>query len=237
MSDVDARLHDSWTRNAEAWTSAVRGGHIPSRRAGTDEAVITLCSRVLAEPDPGAGRALRVLDVGCGEGWLARALAAPGVEVLGVDGSAPLVAAARAHDAPSTARFALATYETLIADPASASGPWDLVVCNYSLLGHPLAPLLAALAGRLAPGGHLVIQTVHPWTAAGDGPYEDGWREEDFAAFAQPFPSPMPWYARTLASWVDELRAAGLQIRRLVEPSHPEAARPLSLLILAARAE
>ena len=237
MADVDARLHESWTVNAAAWTSAVRGGHIASRRAGTDDAVLAACAAVLSEADPGQGRRPRVLDVGCGEGWLARALATPTVDVLGVDGSAPLVAAARAHEAPTAARFAVATYHELTDDAECAPGPWDLVVCNFSLLGHPLAPLLASLADRLAPTGRLVIQTVHPRTVATDGPYEDGWREEDFAAFAQPFPSPMPWYARTMASWVNELSAGGLRIVRMVEPAHPDGGRPLSLLLLAARAE
>ena len=38
--DRDRALARSWEANAAAWTAAVRGRLIPSRRAGTDEAVV-----------------------------------------------------------------------------------------------------------------------------------------------------------------------------------------------------
>jgi 2-polyprenyl-3-methyl-5-hydroxy-6-metoxy-1,4-benzoquinol methylase len=230
----DVRLRDSWDSNAAAWTRAVRGGSIASRRAGTDAAVLAACTRVL---DAAAGRGARpprALDVGCGEGWLAHALARSGAEVLGIDGSRALVA--EATTAGGAARFEAVTYDALAADPARAAGPWELIVCNFSLLGDPLAPLLAALARRLASGGQLVIQTVHPWVAAGNGAYVDGWREETFASFDEPFPASMPWFARTLSSWVAELRAGGLALLELAEPAHPDSGRPLSLLLTCGRA-
>lgn len=233
---VGAELRESWEANAAAWTRAVRGGAIPSRRAGTDAAVVALCRRLLAEADAGRedGSRPTVLDVGCGEGWLARELAAAGADVLGIDGSQPLVEAAR--EAGGGACYEVASYERLVADGEVVAGPWSLVVCNFALLGDPLAPLLGALGRRLAPGGRLVVQTVHPWTAAGDGPYADGWRVERFDAFAERFPAPMPWYARTLGSWVAELRTGGLSLLALEEPLHPDGGRPLSLLLLCGRA-
>ena len=234
-----ARLARSWEANADAWTAAVRGGAIASRRAGTDAAIVAACAAALPSLDGAA-----VLDVGCGEGWLARALAAHGARVLGIDASAPLVEAARAAsrevepDAggapdPSRMRFEVATYETLIADPTCAAGPFALVVLNFALLAEDAAPTLAACARRLAPGGRAIVQTVHPWVAAGDGPYESGWREETFATFAVPFPATMPWFFRTLADWHAMLDAAGLRLKRLHEPLHPETRRPLSLLLVA----
>ena len=66
---LSTRQHESWHPNADAWIDAVRSGSIGSRRRGTDAAVVAACA---AQPG------LRVLDVGCGEGWLARALAAQG---------------------------------------------------------------------------------------------------------------------------------------------------------------
>ena len=236
MSDDRAtRLAESWTTNAAAWTRAVRDGQIASRRLATDAAAVAAVADALA-----ARGGHRVLDVGCGEGWLARALAERGAEVLGVDGSEPLVEAAAAHDVPAdparpAPSFGVATYDDLERRADVAAGPFDLVVCNFALLGDPVAPLLLALTRRLAPDGRLAIQTVHPWTAAGDGAYADGWREETFAAFDLPFPATMPWYARTLGSWVAELRRAGLRLDALHEPVHPESGRPLSLLLVCAR--
>ena len=78
QSDLEYRLHLSWNANARAWTKAVREQLISSRRVVTDAAIV----EVLVALQP-----RRVLDVGCGEGWLVRALNERGIEAFGVDGS------------------------------------------------------------------------------------------------------------------------------------------------------
>lgn len=213
------RLIRSWTGNAAAWTAAVRDGRIESRRLATDAAILDALRAL---------RPARVLDVGCGEGWLCRALAAHGIEAVGIDVSAPLVDAARAA---GSGRFEVLPYAGL-ADAARRLGNFDALACNFALLEEDIVPMLRDLHVLLAPGGHLVIQTVHPWTACGDEAYRDGWRLEDFAAFGdQAFPEPMPWYFRTLATWLANLDDAGYRVDRLREPAHPGTARPLSLLL------
>ncbi len=215
----DARLRDSWELNAPAWTAAVRGGAIASRTAGTDAAILRACGPV---------RGRRVLDAGCGEGWLTRALAAAGAHAVGVDASTALIEAARAA---SSDRYVVADFDALSSAPDLLPGSWELIVCNFALLGDPIVPALAALRARLPAGGELLIQTVHPWVAAGDERYEAGWRVESFAGFGAGFIAPMPWYFRPLGSWVAEIRAAGLSLEGVEEPIHPELARPLSLLL------
>ena len=221
-ADRGAALAESWLANAGAWTRAVREGRIESRRLVTDAAIVD----ALVERRP-----RRVLDVGCGEGWLARALAERGIAVAGIDASPALVEAARAAGG---GEFHVLAYAELAADPRRAGGLYDAVACNFSLLDEDLAPLLAALRGSLAAGGALVIQTVHPWTAAGEGAYADGWRTESFDAF-EAFERPMPWYFRTLGSWVALLRGAGLALTVLREPLHPQTGSPASLLMVAER--
>ena len=214
-----SQIRRSWDANAAAWAQVVREGSIPSRRAGTDAAILAACLQQ---------RPRRVLDVGCGEGWLARALSTEGIDVVGIDCSAALIEVARTAGG---AAYFVTEYDSLIQDSKSAPGPFDAIVCNYSLFGDPLTPLLAALAQRLAPQGCLLIQTVHPWMAAGAGPYECGWREESFADFAADFPATMPWYFRTLESWIGELRRAGLAIVRCDEPLDPLTKWPLSIVM------
>ncbi len=46
----------------------------------------------------------------------------------------------------------------------------------------------------------------------------------------------MPWYYRTLESWLAVVRAAGYDIEWVREPAHPETGEPLSLLVAAAAA-
>jgi 2-polyprenyl-3-methyl-5-hydroxy-6-metoxy-1,4-benzoquinol methylase len=220
--DIHAGIHvditASWTDNAAAWTEAVRSKLIPSRQAGTDAAVVNACLIRGAGP---------VLDVGCGEGWLVRSLAAHGIPASGVDVSAALIGQARELGGGA---FSVATYDDLAADVVLLPGPWQTIVCNFALLGDPLHPMLAALRARLAPAGRLLVQTVHSWSAKGDAPYRNEWRTEAFDAFAVAFPTPMPWFYRTLGSWHREFAQAGLVVRRVDEPVHPVTGAPLSLL-------
>jgi len=214
----DTVLH-SWQHNAQAWIDAVRSGAIESRRQVTDQAI--LLAILGRQPE-------RVLDLGCGEGWLLRALADRGIEAAGVDGDQTLVAAARAA---GSAQVHLASYAQLAEGDVNVGRDYDLICANFALLHQDIIALLAALKGLLAPGGALVIQTLHPWSVAA-GDYQDGWREESFAGFAGAW-RPMPWYFRTLASWLNALDMAGLRLVCLQEPQHPQSAVPQALLIVA----
>lgn len=216
----ETRLQRSWRANAEGWTRAVREQRIASRRAGTDAAIVDATVRT---------RARRVLDLGCGEGWLARALSAGGCEIVGVDGSPELIAAARAGGG---ARFEVATYDELASRTAEL-GAFDAVVFNFALLDADLDTPLRAARALLRTPGILLVQTVHPWVARGDAPYLDGWRVETFADFGDGFSEPMPWYFRTLSSWLAAIRANGFAIDALAEPTDASGAGPLSLLISA----
>lgn len=219
--DNESRLDRSWRSNAAAWTRAVREQRIPSRRAGTDAAIL---DAVLASG------ARRVLDAGCGEGWLARALAVQGCDVVGIDASADLIVAANALGG---ARFETLSYTGLEARQ-SELGAFDAAVCNFALLGEDLDGPLRALGGALRPDGRLIVQTVHPWIACGDASYTDGWRLETFAGFSGEFREPMPWYFRTLASWLERFAANGFRVERVAEPVDAASGRPLSLLLQAA---
>src|SRR5476649_1481599 len=82
----DGQIIDSWHANAAPWALAVRQGQIESRLLATDRAIV---EAVLS-------RSPRlVLDIGCGEGWLARALAAHGIRVLGMYAVPELIERAR----------------------------------------------------------------------------------------------------------------------------------------------
>ncbi|MFI8483091.1 class I SAM-dependent methyltransferase [Pseudomonas sp. NPDC078700] len=220
-TDNPKALMHSWQANAQAWTQVVREQRLASRRLVTDAALLEAihgCS-----PN-------RVLDVGCGEGWLCRALAAEGIEVIGVDASQPLIVQARNADAYPQ-RYHHRGYDQL-AGEGHALGQFDLLVCNFALLEEALLPSLEALKARATSTGCLMIQTLHPWQACGGQAYQDGWRVERFTDFSDEFVEPMPWYFRTLASWLALLTEAGWQLQWLREPMHPEQQQPASMLLL-----
>jgi len=216
----EARIKQSWLDNAAAWTTAVREGQIASRRAGTDAAIM---DTVLAR------RPARLLDAGCGEGWLARAIARHGVEVTAIDGSSHLIETAREAGA---AHYLHMSYDEFIANPATAGRLFDAVVFNFSLFTENIVPVLVAARRVLVKQGTLLIQTVHPFSDAMEEDYVDGWREEDFSGLPGEFRTPMPWYFRTMQTWVNSVVRAGYRIAEIREPLDAATNRPLSLIIV-----
>jgi SAM-dependent methyltransferase len=214
---TDAAVIDSWSRNGDPWTAAVRGGEIESRVLVTNAAIV----------DAVRARAPRTgVDLGCGEGWLLRAL--PEVEMVGVDAIAGLVEQARAAGG---GEFRQLSYEQVAAGQLALAV--DVAVCNFSLIGdEAVRGLFRAAPSYLRRGGHLIVQTVHPLTACGDAPYADGWREGSWAGFSSDFADAPPWYFRTVSSWIGLFVDHGLQLVEMREPVHPRTGKPVSLILV-----
>ncbi|WP_373876000.1 class I SAM-dependent methyltransferase [Methylobacterium soli] len=105
---------------------------------------------ILEAFDPVAERSL--LDIGCGSGTLARALAARGATVTGIDPNPAAVAAAR-HAVP-TGRFAVAGAEAL----PFASASFDGAIVLNALHHVPDAPAALAEAARIVrPGAAILV--------------------------------------------------------------------------------
>lgn len=220
----DAKILDAWQRNAAPWTTVVREQRIESRRLVTDRAII----EATLSRSPGL-----VLDLGCGEGSLARALAASGIDVIGIDAVPALIEQARLAGGGD---FRVMTYEDIAAGKLDASA--DAVVCNFALLGNEsVAGLFGAVRSLLNPRGSLLVQTLHPLVACGDQPYLDGWREGSWAGFNAGFHDPAPWYFRTLESWIRLFAKYGFQLLELREPLHPRTHQPVSVIFIAQTAD
>ena len=224
MSDEKEQLQRSWIANANAWRDAVRERKIDSRSVATDAAIIDAVMGLAPE---------RVLDLGCGEGWLVRELTARGVQAIGVDASRPLVAAAQEAGGGT---FYAASYEDVVSADLPLPAPFDAAVANFSILEEDIEPIFTAAAQLLRPHGAFVIQTVHPAFAAGDGAYVDGWRTETFAAIEGEWPEPMPWYFRTIGGWVRALSDHGFVLSEVREPLDRKRVRPLSMILICHRA-
>ena len=218
----EAAIRSAWHRNAAPWTAAVRQQRIDSRRLVTDQAIVEAVLRQ---------RPQRVLDAGCGEGWLARRLGALGIGVLGADAQPDLIDAARAAGG---AEFTVASYDDLAA--GAIGQRFDAVVCNFALLGRDsTGALFRATAALLRPGGLLIVQTLHPHAADPALPYRDGWRAGSWDGCGEGFADPAPWYFRTLESWVRLFADHDLPLIALDEPVHPITGRPASVILTGRR--
>lgn len=218
-ADANETLLDQrWRQHSDASMNAVRARRIPSRVAVTDQALVDAILDY--RPDT-------LLDLGCGEGWLARRLAPLGIAVTGINAAPALIDAARQAGG---GRFVVAGYDAL----PPALGSFAMAVSSFALLGkEPVERLFAALPQRL-PGGHFIVQTLHPLIACGEQPYRDGWRRSSWTAFSAGVEEPPPWYFRTLESWVRLFGAHGLRLLELREPRAPATGQPASVVFIAA---
>jgi 2-polyprenyl-6-hydroxyphenyl methylase/3-demethylubiquinone-9 3-methyltransferase len=103
----------------------------------------------------------RVLDIGCGGGLLAEALARHGAHVSAIDLAPAMIEVARlhAHDSQLQIDYHQCSAEQFV---VQATGPFDVITC-MELIEHVPSPaaLLAASARLLRPGGDLFVSTIN----------------------------------------------------------------------------
>lgn len=181
-------LLSAWERNADAW---IRWARDP---AELDGHYVRYHRDLFLEllPPPA-----RTLDLGCGEGRLARDLTALGYEVVAVDASSTMVAAAR-EAAPEM--------EVHLAEAAAVPLPtasFELVVAFMSLQDtEDLTGAVREAARVLTPGGRLCLAIVHPLNSAGD-----------FSAHEADAPFVIEGAYLGKSYFVDELERAGQELR------------------------
>ena len=147
----------------------------PARVAGIVERIGQGVGEMAAPPPPNAlpqgegeyslhpqssPHRLRLLDVGCGAGVAAEALARHGLDVLGLDVAGQAIEAARAHAA---GRHLSLNYRTGVADDLLTEGASFPIITALEVIEHVPDPtaFLATLARLLQPGGKLFLSTLN----------------------------------------------------------------------------
>jgi SAM-dependent methyltransferase len=206
-----------WEQHAGWWQRAYAAGADPEY----EDQILPLVAHLLR----GAGR---ILDVGCGEGQVARHLAALGVSVVGVDpthsqlgvglarGGGPVYARARADALPCR------------------SAQFDAVlVCLALEHVDALEAAIHEIARVLQPGGRFVLVLSHPLLQApGSGWIDDQvaeeryWRIGDYLRDDVVVDEVAPGIAfrfihRPLGTYVNAMSDAGLLIEEMHEPPPP----------------
>jgi 2-polyprenyl-3-methyl-5-hydroxy-6-metoxy-1,4-benzoquinol methylase len=240
---------DTYARNAEFWVRIIRERLDRYRSELTD-------AEVLAAIGDAAGQ--RILDGGCGEGYLSRALADRGASVTGLDLSESLIAAARA-EATRSGR-AIEHYVASLDAIPEQDGTFDTVVCNHVLSDVSDPDSALKEIGRVTRlGGRLVALMLHPCfyvahaerDASGSIPVSTYFStrtvNQPFKVAGITSPEEVHMNFRPLEHYMSAIINAGYVITNLSEP-HPSAellrddewwrtnfVKPLFLLVLAER--
>ncbi|MDX1942326.1 MAG: methyltransferase domain-containing protein [Saprospiraceae bacterium] len=215
---------ESWHANADNWIQTIDHQEIESRKLVTNQAII----ETLTNLNPKT-----VLDIGCGEGWLARAIAARGADVTGVDAIPVLIENAKAKGA---GKFLTATYLEIVAGDIFSRQLFDLIVINFALIDQEETDLLIFyLPNIIKPAGHLVIQTLHPLSVIGNIDYKSSWQPGSWNGMKRDFVQPYDWFFRTLGDWIRLFKSAKLNLVDLIEPLHPSTQQPASIIFVLQR--
>lgn len=221
---------ERWNRNSAAW-HRVFGENDPSRKYLLDPIIF----RILADV---SGK--RVLDAGCGDGYLSRKFARMGAKVTGVELSPEMLSYAleeQKHEPLDIAyHHASITSMTFLAERS-----FDVAVTNNVIQDvEDYQGALKEFSRLLRPGGTYLHIENHPciatpvcgWERDADGnrlywkidhyfkrgPSLIGWRPETGM-------EPTVSWHRTLGDLVNSLIACGFRLTELIEPEPPESWR------------
>ena len=218
MAD-DVHDPDHWERNAGWW----QDGFTEGADAEYEEQILPLARECLAG-------AQRVLDVGTGEGQIARLVARDGAGlVVGVDPTLAQLQAARERGGPIGYGRANADALPFPDDAFDA-----VVVCLvFEHIAHH-EPAIAEIARVLEPGGRFAFFLNHPLLQAPNSGWivdhildEQYWRigpylVEDLSMEELAPGVLLPFVHRPLSQYVNAMAAHGLLIERMEEPMPPE---------------
>ncbi len=230
VSDEDIKR--GWNDAAKWWFSRYNPRGDVNREWVIDPVLIAYLGDV---------RGTRVLDAGCGTGYLARILAQRGAMVVGVDLSSGLLSMARQEEARDPLRIAY--HEGDLADLSFLEdNSFDAAVSNVVLQDvRRYGDAIAEIFRVLRPGGRFIFSITHPAFERPPGKWarqpEDSERIEEWRHFIMgeyfdrhavswaPHGKPHAiGFHRPMRDYFEALSSAGFVVRRLEEPLPSEEA-------------
>ena len=216
-------VRDFWDRVAADWEIQVGDEGDSNRQLNSDPVLWQLAGDV---------QGLRVLDAGCGTGYLSRKLTDSGATVTGIDLSEEMIGIARAKHPDIT--FHVDSCSDL---SELESDAFDLAIANYVLMDTPdLEETMQALNRVLKQGGRAVLVFSHPCfpqgradvsTATGEVTYTWPFPYFEHQKCVDPpwahFTSDFIWFHRPLTAYWKAFKAAGFELLDLEEPRLCEA--------------
>jgi ubiquinone/menaquinone biosynthesis C-methylase UbiE len=209
-----------WDQHAQWWIDGFTGGVDPEY----EEQIIPLAKEELE----GFGT---ILDIGCGDGQIARALAAQGSQVMGIDPTQLHIAIANERGGGPSYQLGSAT-----SLPVADNSQDAVVACLVFEHIDDVDEAIAEVARVLRPGGQFSFFLNHPLLQTpGSGwiddhiidPPEQYWRIGPYLVETESVEEVekdlyIRFLHRPLSRYINSLIAHGLQLERMVEPSPPQ---------------
>ncbi len=228
---------EQWEENAEAYASLIADEGTPHQKLILKPAVERLLGDVSGK---------RLLDAGCGEGYLSRYYARKGAIVTGVDISPSLLKFAR-EESQDIGLDVTYIEEDICHLSSIDDDSFDIVLSNLVLLNVPCyIDAIKSFNRVLKMGGILVFSIVHPaFNFYGPGKWEMGEKDPEtrrreglyfkldhypeekeyrrywYTREGEKFPEEISFYHRTLSTYVNILVTNGFQIELIDEPLPP----------------
>ncbi|MGB3145570.1 MAG: class I SAM-dependent methyltransferase [Maribacter sp.] len=217
---MENEIKKSWEVNAKEWVKVIDSGSIPSRHF-TNRAIMEVLK---------TSKATKILDIGCGEGWLTRSITAMGKEGVGIDAIEALLENAQTKGPEPYYRL---SFEEIMGGAKIPLAPFEAAVFNFCLyqeVGLPI--LLQELKKNMVKEGEIIIQTLHPYFLIKNGlGYKSQTISNSWKGLPGNFIQGHDWYARTLENWIDVFIEANLQVKDLLEIINDKN-EPISLIMI-----
>ncbi|MFX1559613.1 MAG: class I SAM-dependent methyltransferase [Promethearchaeota archaeon] len=231
---MDDKIREQWESNAEAFSNLIGGIGTPHHREILNPSVERLIGEVKGK---------KLLDAGCGEGYLARYYAKKGAIVTAIDLSQRLVEVSKqlTDDEELIVEYRVDSVCHIESVP---NAEFDLVLSNLVLLNIPcLDDAIKEFHRVLKEGGILVFSVVHPaFNFYGPGSWQMGeknpetnrregiyfkidryFEEKEYERYwktreGENFPEAISFFHRTLSTYLNSLADAGFRLVEFAEP-------------------
>lgn len=222
MKNIDEEVRDFWNSVAQDWQLQVGDDGDSNRLLNSDPVLWKFVGNV---------DGFRVLDAGCGTGYLARKLASKGALVTGIDVSGKMIEIARKkiEEIGQNIDFHVDSCSRL---DTLKNARFDLVVSNYVLMDVPdLEGTMQAFHQVLKPNGNAVLIFSHPCFPQSEATVTE---QEDAVSYTWSFPyferrkcvdapwghftSDFIWFHRPLSDYWKAFKASGFDVIDFEEP-------------------
>ena len=167
----------------------------------------------------------RILDAGCGQGYLSRLMASAGAEVTGVEPATRLFEYARRSEQEHPLGIQYLQRDLSRLGAIHNDDHFDAVVANMVFLD--IADWQAAMSNCfhvLSPGGSLIFSLHHPcWTPNASKNWMDH-RRVELTEYLQPYETQVLHgvnYHRSLSDYLNYALELGASINEIAEPTYP----------------